>query len=132
MERKTRGLSPLFSYFKQLHAERERHRLEALKRGEKAIYGYYKNVYVPHVWINDPLNDVPPADILNSYKLEITCKQANELIKDGATSINMIIKHNGKWSLTYANALKLPANHFIRDINGRWCLFRKGKFYKII
>lgn len=132
MERKTRGLSPLFSYFKQLHAERENMRLEALKHGEIAIYGYYKNAYVPHAFINEPTNDEPPNGMLHLYKLEITYKQANELIKDGALTINMVIKHNGKWSLTYANALKLPDNHFIRDINGRWCLFRKGKFMRII
>lgn len=132
MEHKTKGISPLYSYFMQLHLEREKHRLEALKRGEVAIYGYYKNVYVPPVWNNDPLNDIPPADMLKSYKLEITYKQANELIKEGAIAINMVIKHNGKWSLTYANALKLPENHFIRDINGRWCIFRKGKFMRII
>lgn len=132
MERRTKGLSPLFEYFKQLHAEKERCRIESLSRGEIAIYGYYKNSYTPHFDFNEPLNDVPPADMIHLYKLEITYKQANELIKDGAMSINMVIKHNGKWVLTYANALKIPTNKFIRDINGRWCLFRKGKFYKII
>lgn len=129
---KSTSISPDFLYWKQRHAEREQRRIRALVRGEPAGYGYWKDINRP-AFIQEPIyNDVPPIEFLSDYRLEVTYKQANELINDGADRINMIVRDAGKWKLTYKNALKLPNNHLIRDINKRLCLFRNRKFYKII
>ena len=124
-------LTPDFLYWKEQHRQREQRRIEALKRGEVAEYGYWKDKPAQIV-LNEPLNDdVPAKEYINLYRLEVTRKQANELIAEGAETINMVIRLINSYKLTYKNALKLPNNHFIRDINGRLCLFRNKHFYKI-
>ena len=124
-------LTPDFLYWKEQHRQREQRRIEALKRGEVAEYGYWKDKPAQIV-LNEPLNDdVPAQEYINLYRLEVTRKQANDLIAEGAETINMVIRLINSYKLTYKNALKLPNNHFIRDINGRLCLFRNKYFYKI-
>ena len=124
-------LTPDFIYWKEQHRQREQRRIEALKRGEVAEYGYWKDKPAQIV-SNEPLNDdVPAKEYINLYRLEVTRKQANDLIAEGAETINMVIRLINSYKLTYKNALKLPNNHFIRDINGRLCLFRNKYFYKI-
>ena len=124
-------LTPDFLYWKEQHRQREQRRIEALKRGEVAEYGYWKDKPAQIV-LNEPLNDdVPAHEYLRLYRLEVTRKQANDLIAEGAETINMVIRLISSYKLTYKNALKLPNNHFIRDINGRLCLFRNKYFYKI-
>jgi vancomycin resistance protein YoaR len=124
-------LTPDFLYWKEQHRQREQRRIEALKRGEVAEYGYWKDKPAQIV-LNEPLNDdVPAHEYLRLYRLEVTRKQANDLIAEGAETINMVIRLIYGYKLTYKNALKLPNNHFIRDINGRLCLFRNKYFYKI-
>jgi hypothetical protein len=124
-------LTPDFIYWKEQHRQREQRRIEALKRGEVAEYGYWKDKPAQIV-LNEPLNDdVPAKEYINLYRLEVTRKQANDLIAEGAETINMVIRLINSYKLTYKNALKLPNNHFIRDINGRLCLFRNKYFYKI-
>lgn len=124
-------LAPDFLYWKEQHRQREQRRIEALKRGEVAEYGYWKDKPAQIV-SNEPLNDdVPAKEYINLYRLEVTRKQANDLIAEGAETINMVIRLINSYKLTYKNALKLPNNHFIRDINGRLCLFRNKYFYKI-
>lgn len=124
-------LTPDFLYWKEQHRQREQRRIEALKRGEVAEYGYWKDKPAQIV-SNEPLNDdVPAKEYINLYRLEVTRKQANDLIAEGAETINMVIRLINSYKLTYKNALKLPNNHFIRDINGRLCLFRNKYFYKI-
>ena len=124
-------LTPDFLYWKEQHRLREQRRIEALKRGEVAEYGYWKDKPAKIV-SNEPLNDdVPAQEYINLYRLEVTRKQANDLIAEGAETINMVIRLVNSYKLTYKNALKLPNNHFIRDINGRLCLFRNKYFYKI-
>ena len=124
-------LTPDFLYWKEQHRQREQRRIEALKRGEVAEYGYWKDKPAQIV-LNEPLNDdVPAQEYINLYRLEVTRKQANDLIADGAETINMVIRLIHGYKLTYKNALKLPNNHFIRDINGKLCLFRNKYFYKI-
>ena len=124
-------LTPDFLYWKEQHRQREQRRIEALKRGEVAEYGYWKDKPAKIV-LNEPLNDdVPAQEYINLYRLEVTRKQANDLIAEGAETINMVIRLIYGYKLTYKNALKLPNNHFIRDINGKLCLFRNKYFYKI-
>lgn len=130
---KTRAIADSYPFWQQVHREREIRRVNALKLGKTAIYGYWKDdTKVVKPVIESDLNDIPPVDMINNYKLEITYKQANELIKEGAETINLIVRISRTWHLTYKNALKLPNNTFIRDINSRWCLFRNQKFYKIL
>lgn len=124
-------LTPTYLYWSQHHARKEAQRIEALKRGEVAEYGYWKNKPA-QIASNEPLNDdVPAKEYIDLYRLEITRNQANEAIKEGAHTINMVIRLINSFKLTYKNALKLPNNHFIRDINGKLCLFRNRYFYKI-
>ena len=118
--------SPSYLYWKAAHANKERKRLQAMARGEPAQYGYFKDRTPPP--ISEPmLNDEPCMEYILEYRLDCTYKEANQAIFDKETPVNLIIDG----SVTYANALKLPRWTWIRDINGRWCLFN-GLFYKII
>ena len=132
-ERRTKGLGILFPYYQQRHKELEQMRVEALKRGERATYGYWKPPYAMPLPVVEPtIDDTPPTKYLGDYKLEITYKEANNLIRDGCETINLVCYDLGKWYLTYKNALKLPNLTFIRDINNRWCLFWRRKFYRLL
>lgn len=122
---------PTFNYWRMVASQREERRLQALKRGERAPYGYWKDKGYIRQMVEPGVNDIPSSEFIRKYRLEITFKQANALIADGAETINMVIKTNGKYYLTYKNALKLPQNTFIRDINSRWCFYRNNKFYKL-
>ena len=76
-------LTPDFLYWKEQHRQREQRRIEALKRGEVAEYGYWKDKPAQIV-LNEPLNDdVPAQEYINLYRLEVTRKQANDLIAEG-------------------------------------------------
>ena len=124
-------LAPDFLYWKEQHRQKEQRRINALIRGEVAQYGYWADK-APQIALNEPeINDVPDREYLNLYRLEVTRQQANDLIREGAETVNMMIRLINTFRLTYKNALKLPNNHFIRDINGRLCLFRNKYFYKI-
>lgn len=130
--------TPEYMYWSDYNDRKERLRIEALKRGEFAPYGYWKPtkpVKKRHIK-EDIYDDVPHKDFVNFYRLEITCEQANESIAEHPdAAINLVIFDrwvNNRWILTYKNALKLPNNHFIRDINGRMCLFRNKHFYLIL
>lgn len=118
----------LYDYSRQIHKEKEAQRLKALANGEKAEYGYFKGFKtytIPEEYYNDvPLN-------IYSYSLEMTYQQANEAIADGAETINLIIKHNNKYYLTYKNALKLSNFTLIKDVNGTYVIYYNNMFYKI-
>jgi len=97
-----------------------------------AIYGYYKDARTAEIVPDPEVNDIPAPEFLSDYRLEITYKEANQAISEGAETIYLIVKHNGRYVLTYKNALKIPDKHLISDINGRLCLFWNKWFYKII
>ncbi len=127
---KSTSVSPDFLYWKQRHVEREQRRIKALQRGERADYGYWKETTRVNPQPFEPeIDDTPVSNYLKDYHLEITRKQANDEIANGTDRINLVIKLINSFRLTNKNALKLPNNHFIRDITGRWCLFRNRHFY---
>ena len=127
---KSTSISPNYVYNKQKHAEKEERRKQALQRGEFAPYGYWKETARINPLPFEPeFDDTPVQEYLKDYHLEISRSQANELITQGADRINLVIKLINSYRLTNKNALKLPNNHFIRDITGRWCLFRNRHFY---
>ena len=130
-QRKTE-LPASFYYWQNVHKEREQRRILALSKGIKAPYGYF----IDKVQVNQPIiepliNDIPLKQYLSQYRLEITYIQANELIREGAETINLIILDKGKYYLTYKNALKLPNNTFIKDINRVFTIFRNKHFIKL-
>ena len=126
--------TPAYNYWLQVERAKEVRRWNDLKQGKPAKKGYWKDNNNKPVQTDAPdtFNDIPPREYLNDYRLEVTHRQANQLIKEGAERINMIVNTLNGWKLTYKNALKLPNWHFIKDINGRWCLFKNRYFYKII
>lgn len=127
---KSTYISPMYLYYKQRHAEKEQRRKQALQRGEFAPYGYWKETKPINAIPFEPeIDDTPVTEYLKDYKLEITKSQANYLVDNGADRINLVIRLINSYRLTGKNALKLPNNHFIRDITGRWCLFRNKHFY---
>ncbi len=133
MERQKKTELPAsFYYWQDIHRQREQRRITALKQGNKAPYGYYIDKVQVQQPVNElPYNDVPLKQYLSQYRLEITYKQANQLILEGAETINLIIFDKGKYYLTYKNALKLPNNTFIKDINRTFTIFRNKHFIKL-
>jgi len=130
-QRKTE-LPASFYYWQNVHKQKEQRRINALKQGKLAPYGYYiDKVQAQPTVPEQPINDIPIKQYLSQYKLEITYIQANQLISEGAETINLIIFDRGKYYLTYKNALKLPSNTFIRDINRTMTIFRKKHFIKL-
>jgi len=83
---KSTSIAPDFLYWKQRHVEREQRRVKAIANGDPANYAYWieKN---PPIFVPEPdQDDTPPIEFLNSYRLEINYKDANQLIAEGAES----------------------------------------------
>ncbi len=114
------------------HKEQEQRRIEALKRGEEAQYGYFKDRFKPEPEEQNKGDTKPKTEFIKHYKLELTYKQANEAIREGAQTINLILIIGRDYLLTDKNALLIPKFKFIKDINEALCLFTGTKFIKII
>ena len=116
-------------------AERERQRLEAMRKGEYAEYGYFKQKRktkpLPQLLPDPP--DVPLMEYIKMYKLDCTRDQANEAISNNESPIGIILcGESGLFWKTPLNALKLPSLTVIPDINYQSCLYWKNWFYKWI
>lgn len=119
--------------WKLKHKEQEQRRIEALKRGENAQYGYFKDSFKPPPEEQNKGDDdtTPNSNHLSYYKLELTYKQANEAIKEGAQTINLIVIIGRDYIQTNKNALLIPKFRIIKDINENFCLFTGNKFLRI-
>jgi hypothetical protein len=113
------------------HSEFEHMRLAALKRGEEAMYGYWKPKGAKFTTEITESNNTIPVKPYWQYKLDCTYKQANEAIRLKESPVGLFVKFEGVWHNTYKNALKLPSMVFIRDINNRICFFNGKKFIRL-
>ena len=121
-----------FAYWYALHRQKENRRIEALKRNEIAPYGYFQDNFKPEPIEQNKGDTQIDKNNIKYYKLEITYKQANQLINEGATVINTILKIGSQYYLTEKNALTIPRFTFIKDIDNNYCLYTGNKFIKII
>lgn len=128
--------SAQYLYWRQWQKTKEQRRLAALARGEPAIYGYWggaKQCAKP-IQSDQNINTVPFPGY--QYRLEITYKQANKAIdEDGKDAlINLVYCDTitGKFWQTPKQAKHLKNGKLIRDINGRFVLKWRFKYYLII
>ena len=122
----------IYAINQQRHIAREHRRIAELRKGNKAPYGYFIDKGYTPVIIESDIDDTPDLQYLRDYKLELTYEQAVSELKANTSRINMVVRVGSIYMLTPKNALKLPENTFIRDITGKWLLWRKKRFIKLI
>lgn len=128
--------SAQYLHWRQWQKTKEQRRIDALARGEPAIYGYFEcaKQCAKLIPADQNINTIPFPGY--NYRLEITYEQANTAIKeDGKDAIINLVyydKITGKFWQTPKQAKHLPNGKLIRDINGRLVLKWKNKYYLII